>query len=128
MPFHVITRGSNGETIGSASGVPCASFAAAEQYARECSAKRGKGFTHDVVPADFALTQAKPRLQRFPELYCRKCGTHNPFIYYGPVIVEGWNAKTKSKGETVGDCICEPCAKASNWLDDSGNIRKGYQI
>lgn len=54
-----------------------------------------------------------------PVLTCRKCGSVNPMVMLGPVIVPG---------ATVGTCICMDCAQARGWLDRDGNLKPGITL
>jgi hypothetical protein len=48
---------------------------------------------------------------------CRKCGTSNPVIFLGPVVVAG-----------AGTCICLDCAEARRWLDPDGTLKPGITL
>lgn len=52
-----------------------------------------------------------------PDLTCRKCETRNPWVYFGPVSIDG-----------VGSCVCYDCADSRGWLNADGTIKKGYKI
>ena len=56
--------------------------------------------------------------QTFAQMTCRKCETVNPVVFFAPVNVAPFPAT----------CICFDCAKARQWVDQNGDLKKDVTL
>jgi len=66
----------------------------------------------------------------FPTSYCRKCDETNHVVFFAPVCIENFDARTgKPSDETIGTHICYDCAAERQWVDPrTGNLLDGVTL
>lgn len=66
----------------------------------------------------------------FATSYCRKCDEKNSAVFFAPVCIENFDARTgKSSRETIGTHICYNCAVERRWVNPgTGNLLDGVTL